>query len=83
MRWKIRTVGIECKICGENRTLDVAHIVPRNGKSRGRHRTEPKDNLLGLCPTHHRLFDENRLSDEEYEKIKDLVEIARGKYAIS
>lgn len=78
-KWKMKMTGGKCQICGEDRTLDVAHIIPRNGKDR--RRLEPRDNLLGLCPTHHRLFDEDKLNKEEYAKIQERVELARKKYA--
>lgn len=77
-RWKEKTVGSSCVICGENRTLDVCHIVARNGRNMSR--LDPRDNLLGLCPTHHRLFDEEKLNSDEYGKIKVQVEGARKKY---
>jgi len=83
--WKLKIIGDKCLICEEFRTLDIAHIVARNGKN-GKIRQawyNQKDNLLGLCPTHHRLFDENKLTKEEYAKIKDKVEFAKKKYGIS
>jgi len=43
-------------------------------------RSDSLDNLLGLCPTHHRLFDEDSLSEEEYSKIESQVEKARELY---
>ena len=78
LNWKMRATGGKCQICGEGRTLDIAHVIPRNGKPKAR--LEPIDNLLGLCPTHHRLFDENKLNGEEYKKIKEKVEGAKKKY---
>ncbi|KPL19058.1 MAG: hypothetical protein AMJ92_05020 [candidate division Zixibacteria bacterium SM23_81] len=56
--------NIPCEICGENRAIDVCHIIPsrlRGGKGMG--------NVLLLCPTHHRLFDRCMLSEEEWNKI--------------
>lgn len=78
-KWKMKITGGKCQICEEDRTLDVAHIIPRNGRTRTR--VDPSDNLLGLCPTHHRLFDEDKLNEDEYSKIKIKVEQARKKYA--
>ena len=80
LKWKMRITGGKCNICGENRTLDVAHIIPKleNRKTR---RLEPADNLLGLCPTHHRLFDEDKLTDEEFSKIEEKVRKAGEIYA--
>ena len=33
-------------------------------------------NLLVLCPNHHYLFDQKRLTDKEYESIKPRIELA-------
>lgn len=58
MRSKIREDA--CWICGEDRLIEVAHIIPKaeGGKAR-------LDNLMPLCPTHHRLYDHNKLYEEE------------------
>ena len=55
----------KCEICGDNRSVDRAHIIP---KEYGGHMSA--ENLLLLCPTHHRLFDQGKLSGEEWERIK-------------
>jgi len=83
LKWKTKVAGESCEICGEDRTLDVAHIIPRLSRSRcARNATyNSKDNILGLCPTHHRLFDEDKLYENEYAKIKLKVEITRKKHA--
>ncbi len=53
-----------CEICGENRSTDMCHILPDQLGG-------PKniDNLLILCPTHHRLFDSHILSRSEYAQL--------------
>lgn len=50
--------------CGEKRATQYCHIVPRmiGGAS-------AEENYIYLCPTHHSLFDSNRLSSEEWAKI--------------
>lgn len=53
-----------CEICGENRTINICHIIPRE---HGGHNNER--NYIYLCPTHHFLFDQARLSSEEFSKI--------------
>ena len=53
-----------CEICGENRTTDRCHIIPR--KKGG---SLSYDNTVILCPTHHRLFDRFMLSKEEYTSL--------------
>jgi hypothetical protein len=53
-----------CEICGEDRIINYAHIIPR-GAGGGSH----EKNYLYLCPTHHHLFDFDRLSKEEWGKL--------------
>jgi len=53
-----------CEICGHSRAVNVAHIVPR---SRGG--TSHHGNLLFLCANHHYLFDNHRLTLEEFDRI--------------
>jgi hypothetical protein len=53
-----------CEICGEKRTINICHIIPREN---GGHDSE--DNYCYLCPTHHFLFDQARLSKIEFDKI--------------
>ncbi len=79
--WRAKVTGSKCQICGEDRVVDVAHIIPRNGQ--GRRHLEPLDRILGLCPNHHRLFDQDKLTIEEFQKIKQRVEMARRKYALA
>lgn len=56
--------NVSCEICGENRSIDRSHIIPT--KLGG---PATSDNLLFLCPTHHRLFDRCMLSRAEYARI--------------
>jgi len=70
-----------CMICDESRVLEVAHIIPVNGGKRYWWKS-PKVmdsiwNLLILCPTHHVLFDKDKLIETEFDKIKEKVEYAR------
>lgn len=59
-----KSQNVPCEICGENRVIDICHIVPRRVNGTGK-----IDNVLFLCPTHHRLFDACMLSKEEWDKI--------------
>ncbi len=67
VRWGeiISNRNTPCEICGENRSTDQCHIIPR--KYGG---TLNADNILILCPTHHRLLDRFMLSRAEYASIK-------------
>jgi hypothetical protein len=60
-----KSQAVPCEVCGENRVVDVSHIIPRRLKG-----SERIDNVLFLCPTHHRLFDTCMLSEEEWNKIE-------------
>lgn len=57
-----------CLICNFNRIIEIAHIIPA---SKGGLLT--KENTLGLCPNHHYLFDNKKLTIEEAEKLKNKV----------
>lgn len=73
----VKNRNISCEICGENRTIDKCHIVPRRLKG-----ADHDKNYLYLCPTHHRLFDRFMLSKDEWCRIdwSDKFEISQ-KYA--
>ena len=60
----IRRRNMPCEICGENRSTDRCHIVPNSLGGPAQN-----DNLLILCPTHHRLFDRHMLSRAELAQI--------------
>jgi hypothetical protein len=60
----IRKQAVPCEICGENRVVDICHIIPRRIKE-----IHTIDNILFLCPTHHRFFDDCMLFKEEWDKI--------------
>ena len=55
----------KCEVCGwDEGSVDVCHVIPRNKGG--------KDNLANvimLCPNHHRLLDQNKLSKETALKI--------------
>lgn len=53
-----------CEICGEDRITNFSHILPHSEGG-----PDDPENYVYLCPTHHHLFDHNRLSKEEWEKL--------------
>ena len=53
-----------CVICGFDRIIEIAHIIPA---SKGGDLTY--QNTLPLCPNHHHLFDNNKLIDIEIDFI--------------
>lgn len=69
--------GLElvCQICGEDRAFDMAHIVDdRHGGPM------EADNILLLCPNHHRFFGSGSLEPGEWAVIREKVETARRRY---
>jgi len=57
-----------CDVCGWDRFLEMAHIVPsRDGG------TYHKNNILFLCPNHHRLLDHGGLSSNEFLEIENAL----------
>jgi len=52
-----------CQVCGESRITNYCHVLPKSDGG-----PEDPDNYIYLCPTHHHLFDHNRLSKEEWDK---------------
>lgn len=60
--------GSSCLICQFDRVIDYAHIVPT---SKGG--TVSPENILPLCPNHHRLFDRNKLTEQELCKISHRI----------
>lgn len=64
-QWSKRVDEMECCVCGFNRTLDKCHVVWR--KDGGK---VTKDNIVILCPNHHRLMDSNRLTTKEKKLLK-------------
>lgn len=59
----------ECVICGEDRITHEYHIIPRVEGG-----PQHTDNMVMLCPLHHHLFDQDRLSEEEWEALSARLE---------
>jgi len=53
-----------CEVCGEDRVTHYCHIVPRSEGG-----ADNEENYIYLCPLHHHLFDDDRLSKKEWNKI--------------
>jgi len=68
-----------CEICGYNRVSHLCHIIPCNEGG-----NDSDENLLTLCANHHYLFDNHRLTKEEWDSIKwDKVHANSKEYAFS
>jgi len=68
-----RVYGDKCAICGFDRFIEYAHIIPAR-----RGGTIHPDNIIPLCPNHHRLYDKNLLNEEEWEIMGDWLILAWG-----
>lgn len=55
---------IACEICGETRAHNFAHIIPSTEGG-----GEEIDNMLHLCANHHKMFDDNTLTQKDWKKI--------------
>jgi predicted restriction endonuclease len=54
----------ECVICGwSEASIDVCHIIPKNCGG-----TDTFDNVVVLCPNHHRMFDNGLISKDLLNK---------------
>lgn len=58
----------QCEICGEDRITHFCHIIPRVEGG-----PDHKDNYLWLCPLHHHLFDNARLTKNEWEAVEKAI----------
>lgn len=56
----IRLKQQTCVICGFDRYVELAHIVPASEGG-----VFEEGNTVTLCPNHHRLFDQGRLTENE------------------
>lgn len=66
--------GKGCMICGFDRIVEAAHIIPAREGGRGE-----EENFLVLCPNHHKLFDRNLLTESELLKIKEKLDDTKCK----
>lgn len=64
-RWKHDK---RCLICGWSRCIDAAHIIPAHQGG-----TMDENNLIPLCPNHHRLFDKKKLRLNEARKLSNVI----------
>lgn len=71
--------NLPCEVCGENRSIDRCHIIPKKlGGSCS------SNNIIILCPTHHRLFDRFMLSKAEFCAINwEQKSLAAQEYVMS
>lgn len=65
---RLKKIYKKCHICEFDRIVEVCHIIPA---SQGGDLT--KENTIGLCPNHHHLFDNKKLTAAEAESLKDIV----------
>ena len=58
----------ECLICGFNKVVDLHHL-DKNKKN------SSSQNLIGLCPNHHKMFHTLKYHDEVQSQIKEKLNI--------
>ena len=67
-----------CRICGEERAVDISHIQPRKAPHHG---PLVKENCMWLCKNHNWNFDRGLLTKEEVRKIRSkLIEAKKHGY---
>jgi len=57
-----------CDICGETRITHECHIIPRADAG-----AYHPDNYFTLCPLHHHLFDNSRLTQDEWNTLSERI----------
>jgi endogenous inhibitor of DNA gyrase (YacG/DUF329 family) len=60
--------GTTCVICGWERCIEYAHIIPVSERG-----TIHPDNIIPMCPNHHVLFDRHELDEDEYETVLSAI----------
>lgn len=60
----VKYFGAACMICGWDVIVDVHHIRPRRHAG-----TNDLDNLIVLCPNHHRMADKGLISPDELNSL--------------
>src|SRR5439155_10472657 len=70
-RWRKKNKAPFCLICGEERAVDWAHIIPVNKKGPTLHW-----NLFPLCSTHHRCYDRHVLTEKELSFLTPYIQAA-------
>lgn len=61
-------IYMECEICKFNRYIERCHIIPKRLGGRN-----DEDNMLYLCPNHHKLLDNMLLDKEEITLIEHKI----------
>lgn len=59
-----RKLTKECVICGFDKIVDVHHID-------GNKQNSSKENLIGLCPNHHRMINNYNFRHDIFQKLRD------------
>lgn len=80
-----KTKKIKCEICGFDRAVERCHIVPlriiklmvgytkKGGWNKERWKSYKGKNVLTLCKNCHYLYDNFKLTEKEFDRIKDKV----------
>lgn len=71
-----RDVTKKCMICGFDKIVDLHHLD-------GNRKNTSRDNLIGLCPNHHRMAHDMRFREEIDMLLSDIVNRRKFKGEIS
>lgn len=75
IRCRFRKIFTFCLICGFDRFIDMAHIIPAcKGGSLD------FNNLIPLCPNHHHAFDHQKLTKEEETILQEKIILHKSLY---
>lgn len=55
----ISPVKMRCVVCGRTEELDNSHV--KDNSEFDDHEDDRSQNIIYLCPTHHRMFDNNKI----------------------
>lgn len=70
---RMAVLGRPCLVCGEDQVVHPAHVISRGMCGEGA--DDPRA-VVPMCPIHHRLYDDGKLSILEYLEPRFRVELA-------
>lgn len=59
-----KRITSKCKICDFDKIIDLHHLD-------GNHQNNSEDNLIGLCPNHHKMIHDQRFREEVNFQLKN------------
>lgn len=59
-----KKITAKCLICGFDKVVDLHHLD-------NNHKNNSEDNMIGLCPNHHKMIHDFRYKEEIFNQIKE------------